>query len=100
MRSSFAFVGLLLQAGLTVAKPYLYEKDGMVYNVLPREETLTQNDAAVEAREMSLEQANVAESKSLPKTNSPFYPLTTLQGCLDSYNLIATGSGPYPTGNP
>ncbi|KAH6723511.1 hypothetical protein BKA61DRAFT_12451 [Leptodontidium sp. MPI-SDFR-AT-0119] len=82
MRSNLPVAGVLLQAGLSFAKPYLYAKNGMVYNVLPREGPLEENEAAVEARGMSLEQANVADS------------------CMGSYNLIATGTGPSPTGRP
>ncbi|KAG4423967.1 hypothetical protein IFR04_002962 [Cadophora malorum] len=82
MRSHIPVAGVLLQAGLSLAKPYLYAKDGMVYNVLPREGAFGENEAAIEARGMSLEQANVADS------------------CMGSYNLIATGTGPQPTGRP
>ncbi|KAH7398005.1 hypothetical protein BKA64DRAFT_55624 [Cadophora sp. MPI-SDFR-AT-0126] len=82
MRSHIPVAGVLLQAGLSFAKPYLHEKDGMVYNVLPREGALEENEAAIEARGMSLEQASVADS------------------CMGSYNLIATGTGPQPTGRP
>ena len=62
MRSQFIAAGVLLQAGLSLAKPYLYAKDGMVYNVLPRDGALEENEAGIEARGMSLEQANVADS--------------------------------------
>ena len=62
MRSPFSIAGVLLQAGLSLAKPYLYEKNGMVYNVLPQGWALEENEAGIEAREMSLQQANVAES--------------------------------------
>ncbi|KAL2070924.1 hypothetical protein VTL71DRAFT_13950 [Oculimacula yallundae] len=67
--------------GLSLAKPYSYEKDGIVYNGLPRDEVSEQNEAAVEARGIILQRANAAD-------------------CLDSYNLIATGTGPSPTGRP
>lgn len=66
MRSNLPVAGVLLQAGLSFAKPYLYAKNGMVYNVLPREGALEENEAAVEARGMSLEQANVADSTYSP----------------------------------
>ena len=61
MRSYFPATGVLLQAGLALAKPHLFEKDGMVYNVLPRDGALEER-SDVEVRGMRLEQANVADS--------------------------------------
>ncbi|KAH7354710.1 hypothetical protein BKA65DRAFT_581153 [Rhexocercosporidium sp. MPI-PUGE-AT-0058] len=82
MRSNILVACVLLQARLSLAKPYLYAKNGMVYNVLPREGPLGENEAAIEARGMNLQQENVADT------------------CLGSYDLIATGTGPSPTGRP
>ncbi|KAK0107491.1 hypothetical protein ONS96_003302 [Cadophora gregata f. sp. sojae] len=82
MKSTIVAAGVLLQAGMSIAKPYLYETNGIVYNVESRDRVFKENAAAIEVRGMSLEQANVADS------------------CMDSYNLDENGPGPHPTGRP
>ncbi|XMA17587.1 hypothetical protein WAI453_010378 [Rhynchosporium graminicola] len=72
MRSILPIVGVLLRAGLSLAKPYLHEENGMVSDFLPNEKQF------VVGRGLNQRQAS----------------------CLGSYELVATGAGASPTGIP
>jgi len=58
MKSSIP-LGVVFQAGLILAKPYPYEKNGIVYDVRPRDDALDLHEEAHMVRDISLAEQKV-----------------------------------------